>query len=256
MVRTADRVVRSPRIAARRREVRAQRARRKRRIVLAVVLLLGIAYGAWMLTRTSVFNLEKIEVVGAKTIPQSQIVAASGLRVGQNALGLDLRAVAARVRALPDIEDVRVTRVGSLEIRIEILERTAAIEVRSGKVRWFLDQRGVSLIDQKPRDGLPVILVAPPADVTAVSPVDASNVLAIWAKMPVDMRARLTSFSLLPDGSITFDLRGTVVVFGTADQIDQKLLAVGLVSARVTAAHHRLVRVDVRAPSRPAARVS
>ncbi|MGZ4145597.1 MAG: cell division protein FtsQ/DivIB [Actinomycetota bacterium] len=256
MVRTADRVVRSPRIAARRREVRAQRARRRRRTVLAVLLLAGIGYGAWMLTRTSVFSLEKIDVVGAKTIPVSQIVDASGLHVGQTALGINLHRVADRVRAIPDVQDVRVTRVGSIEIRIEIVERTAAIEVRSGSAQWFLDQQGGPMAEPASNVRLPVILLTPPADVTTVTPASVTDVLAVWAKMPADMRARVTSFSFLPDRSITFDLAGTTVVFGSTDQIPEKLLAVQLVARRVKADHHRLVRVDVRAPSRPAARVS
>ena len=48
----------------------------------------------------------------------------------------------------------------------------------------------------------------------------------------------------------------TTVVLGTADQIDQKLLAVQMVAARVAADHKRLLRVDVRAPDRPAAQIS
>ena len=74
--------------------------------------------------------------------------------------------------------------------------------------------------------------------------------------MPNSMRAQLTSFQLLADHSVAFKLGTTTVVLGTADQIDQKLLAVQLVAARVAADHKRLVRIDVRAPDRPAAQIS
>jgi hypothetical protein len=93
-------------------------------------------------------------------------------------------------------------------------------------------------------------------DITSFSVDDESNVLAIWAKMPAAMRAKLVTFSLLADHSVAFDLGLTTVVFGTADQIDEKLLAVQLVGKRVAADHHQLLRVDVRAPEHPAARIS
>src|SRR6266536_1074543 len=142
MVRTADRVVRSPRIAARRRAVRAQQARRRRRILIAVVLIGSIGYGAWFLVRSSVFNLEKIDVVGTTTVQKDAVIAARGLHIGENALKVDLRAVAARVRALPGVADVRVEREGSLGIRISITQRIAAVEVHAGDSVWYLDRSG------------------------------------------------------------------------------------------------------------------
>ena len=77
MVRTADRVVRSPRIAARRREVRAQKRRRRRRIIITLIVVAGIASGAWIMMRSSVFSLQKIDVVGAVSLSKQEIVDAS-----------------------------------------------------------------------------------------------------------------------------------------------------------------------------------
>ncbi|TMK81163.1 MAG: hypothetical protein E6G46_08295 [Actinobacteria bacterium] len=93
-------------------------------------------------------------------------------------------------------------------------------------------------------------------DIAQFTQDDENNVLAVWAKMPKSMRAQLTSFQVLADHSVAFKLGTTTVVLGTADQIDQKLLAVQMVAARVAADHKRLLRVDVRAPDRPAAQIS
>jgi cell division protein FtsQ len=256
MVRTLDKVVRSPRIAARRREVRAQKRRRRRRIIISLVIIAGIGYGAWALMRSSVFSLQKIDVVGATTVSKQEIIDASGLHIGQSALGINLVAVAARIRAVPGIEDARVAREGSLAVKIAVVERTAAIEVQGNGQKWFLDQHGIQITANQTNGQPPIVDLAPGMDVTALVPSDEANVLAIWAKMPAAMREQLVSFSLLPDHSVAFDIGPTTVVFGTADQIDQKLLAVQLVSTRVAADHHRLLSVDVRAPERPAARIS
>jgi cell division protein FtsQ len=256
MVRTLDKVVRSPRIAARRREVRAQKRRRRRRIIISLVIIAGIGYGAWALMRSSVFSLQKIDVVGATTVSKQAIIDASGLHIGQSALGINLVAVAARIRAVPGIEDARVAREGSLAVKIAVVERTAAIEVQGNGEKWFLDQHGVQITANQTNGQIPIVDLPPGMDVAALGPSDEANVLAIWAKMPAAMRAQLVSFSLLPDHSVAFGIGPTTVVFGTADQIAQKLLAVQLVSARVAADHHRLLSVDVRAPERPAARIS
>ena len=256
MVRTLDRVVRSPRIAERRREVRAQRRRRRHRIIISLVLIGGIAAGGWALMRSSVFSLQKINVVGAVTVPKQEIIDASGLHIGQRALGIDYTAVAARIRALPGIADARVVRNGSLGVTITVVERTAAIEVKSVSGDWFLDQHGVQIAANQSRGNLPVVDLPPTIDMLQFTADDESNVLAIWAKMPVAMRAQVRSFELLADHSVAFRLGPTTVVFGTADQIDQKLLAVQLVESRVAQDHKTVTRLDVRAPDRPAAVIS
>jgi len=255
MVRTADRVVRSPRIAARRREVRAQKRRRRRRIIITLIVVAGIASGAWIMMRSSVFSLQKIDVVGAVSLSKQEIVDASGLHVGQSALGIDYNAVAARVRVLPGLADARVTREGSLGVKITVVERTAALEVRGNGQAWYLDQHDVQL-SVNPSGSVPTVFLPASLDIAQFTQDDENNVLAVWAKMPNSMRAQLTSFQLLADHSVAFKLGTTTVVLGTADQIDQKLLAVQLVAARVAADHKRLVRIDVRAPDRPAAQIS
>ena len=256
MVRTADRVVRSPRIAERRREVRAQKRRRRRRMMVAIVVVAGLAFAAWALMRSSAFSLQKIDVIGAKTVPTQQIIDASGLHIGQSALGIDYAAVAARIRGVPGIADARVTREGSLGIRITVVERTAALEVESAAGNTFFDQHGVVIAADQSAAVVPIVSLPSGLSITQFTVDDETNVLSIWAKMPAGMRRQLSGFELLIDHSVSFHLGATTVVFGTADQIEQKLLAIRLVSARVAADHRQLIRVDVRAPDHPAAVIS
>ena len=256
MVRTADRVVRSPRIAQRRREVRAQRRRRRRHIIIALVIVGGIGFGAWALVRSSVFSLQKIDVVGAVSVPKQQIVDASGLHIGQSALGIDYAAIAARIKGVPGIAEARVVREGSLGVKIIIVERTAALEVQTGEGNTFLDQHGVVIAASQIGPDVPNVKLPMSMSITQFTQDDEDNVLAIWRKMPAAMRGQLASFDLLTDHSVSIHLGTTLVIFGTADQIDRKLLAIRLVSARVAADHKRLVRIDVRAPDHPAAQIS
>jgi cell division protein FtsQ len=256
MVRTADHVVRSPRIAERRREVRAQKRRRRRRIVIALVVVVALGGSGWALMRSSAFSLQKIDVVGAVSVSKQQIIDASGLRIGQSALGIDYAAVAARIKAVPGVADARVVREGSLGVKITITERTAALEVQGASGNVFLDQHGVEIMATQAGGNIPTVTLPSSIDVSQFTQDDEANVLAIWQKMSAPMRAQLVWFELLPDHSVAFKLAATTVVFGTADQIDAKLLAVQLVNGRVAADHKKLVRIDVRAPDRPAAVIS
>src|SRR2546423_12522268 len=172
MVRTQDKVVRSPRIAARRHEVRAQKRRRRRRILASLIILAGIGYGAWALVRSSVFSLQKIDVVGATTVSKQQIIDASGLHIGQSALAINLQTVAARIRGVPGIEDARVAREGSLAIKIAVVERTAAIEVQGNGQKWFLDQQGVQIAESQVTGALPIVDLPATIDSSAFSTTD------------------------------------------------------------------------------------
>ena len=256
MVRTADHVVRSPRIAERRREVRAQRRRRRRHIIIALVIVGGIGFGAWALVRSSVFSLQKIDVVGAVSVPKQQIIDASGLRIGQSALGIDYTVIAKRIEGIPGVAGVRVVREGSLGVKIIITERTAALEVQTGDGNTFLDQHGVVISTNQIAADIPNVKLPLSMSITQFTQDDENNVLAIWGKMPAAMRGQLASFDLLTDHSVSIHLGSTTVIFGTADQIDRKLLAIQLVSARVAADHKHLVRIDVRSPDHPAALIS
>jgi len=256
MVRTADRVVRSPRIAERRREVRAQRRRRRRHILIALVLVGGIAFGAWALVRSSVFSLQKIDVVGAVSVPKQQIIDASGLHVGQSALGINYKIIAAKIEAVPGVASARVVQEGSLGVKIIIVERTAALEVQTGDGNTFLDQHGVEISESQIGPDVPTVKLPLSMNIGQFTQDDEDNVLAIWAKMPAAMRGQLASFELLTDHSVSIHLGATTVIFGTADQIDRKLLAIQVVSARVAADHKHLERIDVRAPDHPAAVIS
>ena len=157
---------------------------------------------------------------------------------------------------MPGVAGARVVREGSLGVKIVIVERTAALEVQTGEGNIFLDQHGVVIsANQIGPDG-PNVNLPLSMSITQFTQDDENNVLAIWRKMSAAMRGQLASFELLADHSVSIHLGTTTVIFGTADQIDRKLLAIRLVSARVAADHKRLVRIDVRAPDHPAAVIS
>lgn len=250
-------VLRSPRMAERRRAVRAERRRRRRRATAVAVLVVGVGSGAFALTRSSVFALQGIRVVGNRSVPAAAVIAASGLRTGQRVVGLDIRTAAARVERLAQVADARVERDGALGLRIVVVERTPAVEIRWAAGRAYLDASGDGIEWAAAGDRVPVIDV--PGWYTrdaphVVGPEGVRAVASLWRALPGRWRRRITSFSVPVGERLAFDLGGARVTFGRAERVREKLSALELLLRYAARRGDRLVEADVRAPSRPAAR--
>jgi len=255
---TLDKVVRSPRLAARRRAVRSQQRRRRRRIGIGLLLLAGAVAGGVIVSRSLLFDLARVDVVGARSIDPAAVVEASGLRIGESVLGVDLDAVAARVQRLPGVREARVERDGSLALRIVVVERSPAVEIQSGSRRWLLDEDGQPVPEGVRADGaIPLIAIPRAPGVGAVLPRGTSAaVLEIWNAMPEPMRRQLGSFEPIEGEGFVFMLGRTRVLFGPAERIVEKVDAISLVRERVSGDRKRLIRLDVRSPERPAAKIA
>jgi cell division protein FtsQ len=254
-------VVGSARIAQRRRSVRREERKRRRRIACAAVVIAVAIYGGFALSRSSVFRLSSIQVVGAHGVTAQEVIDASGLHAGQRALSLDLSAAAARVRAmLPTVRDVTIQRTGALGVRIVIAERTPALQVQAADGRFVLDQDGVEMQGVAATRGLPLVTL-PPGDAVAsgAQPLSSDAVratLSFWHRAPSWLRRSIVSFAPTADGQIVFDMDRTVVVFGYLEQMRTKILALQMVIARVHRTRHRLLEINLRAPDRPTARIA
>lgn len=245
----------SRRVAARRRAARVARLRRYRRAAVAVAIVAALGSGGWALSRSSLFVVQHIEVVGNAILSDAEVIAAAGIPEGTNALAADLDAAEERLRAVAAIGEAQVERSGALGIRIRIVERAPAVEIRAASGRWFLDREGHAI--DAPRAGassIPVIETAwagqgpPPLPAGEVR-----AVLAVWDALPEEMRARVAAFE--HSSAVVFRLGTVRVIFGAAVRIPDKLDAVRMVLARARRDGRRVLQVDVRAPDRPAARV-
>lgn len=255
MARPPAKVLRSNRFATRRRDVRRERQLRRRRVTFTVIGLTILATGGWMLARSSLFALEKIDVVGAKALSRADVVAASGLRPGANMLGLDIEAVEKRVAGLALIRTVEVTKPEPSHVRIAVTERTPAFVLETIDGLWLMDAEAVVLGPASGEQTLPMIrslatVVLRAGDRVAVPAV--ANALQLWRMLPGSFRdgAPLIAVTV---GGMTLTRSDLTIHFGPIDRMEQKIQALRLVVARAKAARERLRSIDVRSPDRPAA---
>jgi cell division protein FtsQ len=260
MARQPAKVVRSPRFASRRREVRRQHARRRRRVTISVVVLLSLATGGWALARSSLFALDGIEVKGSTLLSRAEILQASGLHVGQSMLSLHADRVRARIARLPLVRVVSVARVPTNRVRITVVERAAKFVLETAESRWYLDGDATLLGEVGGAyPALPTIRLRSPLSADtgdrARTPalVDA---LRLWDSLPVSLKAAHSVIDATVPAGLTLERPDYEIKFGTLDRLSEKLQAIRLVLDRVRRSRDRVVTLDVRSPGRPAARLA
>jgi cell division protein FtsQ len=194
-----------------------QPVRRRARVVPVVVLLamVGIA-GVWLVGFTGVLGVRTVTVTGLRSLPESDIRAAAAVRDGQPLARVDTGAVAARVRALPGVERVAVTRSWPSTLRIAITERHGVAVAAYDGQWWLVDPTGLRFqLLAVPPPGTPRLSVADPAP---GDPATAAALAALAALTP-PVRAEVQVAAAKTPDSVTLTLTGkrTVLWGGAAD---------------------------------------
>jgi len=208
-----------PRFTRRRRAV--ERLRRRKVLVRAAVVG-ALGAGAWVALWSPLLDVRDVQVVGAVRTRTADVVAASGVRGGENLLLLSTENVARGARALPWVADVDVDRMLPGTVRIKIEERDPAFVLSLGAARWTLDAGGNVLSAGEAGRGLPVL----------------AGVQGVFAPTLERISLKLTD--------------GTIVRYGAAEDIADKNAVLAAVLKRIRAEGLPAAYVDVRVPSAPA----
>jgi cell division protein FtsQ len=153
------------------RRARAEEEKRSGRAILSAVLrtlgsaLVSAAFGAslfygyrWAST-SSFFALRDVRFVGLAHATQSELLARSGLKIGDNLVRADLIAAAHAIESHPWVAAARITRKlpGSLEVAV--VEHRPAALVQMGGL-YVLDEQGKLFKRASPADALDLPIVS------------------------------------------------------------------------------------------------
>jgi cell division protein FtsQ len=246
------------RIADRRKAIIAARVRRRRRVLGWALVALALAVGVAYLIRTPLFGLSAVRVDGIRAIPRAEVLTASGVRIGEPYLGLDLEAIRGRVAALPRVATVRVARDYPSSLRITVTERPPVASVSAGSVFWLVAADGTVLdaAGRRPRD-LPYVASVPLPDGvgpgTRLPPGnELANALAALGGMAPKLKTQVAGVNARSLDSLEFTLKdGTRVLYGLAADQPAKDAAVLLVRRTLKREGREAQRIDVRNPSTP-----
>ena len=241
-----------PRIRQRRIEVKRDAGLRRLRVLIAVLVVLLVTGGTWFAVRSSLLDVDHIEVEGAGRSTPAAVAAASGLRRGTAMIHLDETRMLAGVESLPWVRRASVRKEWPGTVVITVEERVARAVSRSDGGPWvLLDADGRVLAEAaEPPAGLMAIeglgQLPEPGGHVATS----GGPLAVLAALPPSLGARVAAIVAGDAGAIDLKLkpRGTVR-FGPAADAPAKVRAIETVLASVDT--HNLAVLDVRLPSSP-----
>jgi cell division protein FtsQ len=233
---------------ARRRFARRQRARRWlawRRVVLAAVVVALVAVGVWLVFFSSVLAVNGVRVTGTESLDPRVVRRAAQVPLGGPLATADLASITERVRGLPAVKSVDVSRSWPDRVRIDVVERQAVAVVQQGGVLRGLDEDGVLFRRYPSRpDSLPVIRTSGHARTDALA-----EAAKVAGSLPPDIAARVDYVEVATVDTTSLRLgNGRTVVWGSADDSRDK--------ARVLAVllGHKASMYDVSVPGQPVIR--
>jgi cell division protein FtsQ len=205
-----------------------------------LVVLAGVA--VWLFYFSSVLSVAGVEVDGVTTITPDSVTRTAQVPTGQPLARVDLDRLADRVRTIPSVADVLVSRAWPDRIRIQVTERVPVVVVTDGSRFELVDATGKSYRSVPARPtGLPqAVVTGVRRDVTVRS------LVTVSAALPTGLRAQVISISAASPDSITLNLRaGVRVVWGSADDSARKTEVLTVLMRRDAKVY------DVSAPDLP-----
>jgi cell division protein FtsQ len=237
--------MRRRRISVRREEGR----RRLKRLAWGLGAVVVVIDGA-ALAHTTILDVDHVEVVGATHVSADTVKWASGIGSGDALLTLDSHGAARRIRRLSWVADVRVEKRWPSTVRLVVEERTPAAVIRTRADGAFavVDASGrvLQIGGQVPPGLVAVTDVRSRLHEGGRLPASAQSALRVAVAANQRAPGALTAVSTGLEGTLT---RGGVVRFGSVDRLDEKLLAVSTVLARVDVACLKIL--DVKVPGSP-----
>jgi cell division protein FtsQ len=242
-----------PRIRQRRIEVRREEGRRRLRIFLVLGGAVALAASGWLVTRSPLLDVDRVEVRGARHTPAAEVLRAAGVDRGDPMVDLREQAVAARVARLPWVGRAEVRQRWPGTVVVTVRERRPLTAVPAPDGAWALvDGRGrvLAWMAEPPADLLRVLGLPPPPRPGGSLDGAARGALQVARAFPDELRERVTTITVVTNGTLELGLtpRG-VARFGPVTQVGEKLVSLATVLRRVD--QTRLAVVDVRVPSAP-----
>ena len=228
---------------------------RTRRIVGGTALVLAVLSATYIfLGRSSLLDVEEVEIYGIHRITAVEIEEKLGFRRGDPLLSVDSQEVQRNLELLPWVLAADVERRWNGLIRVGIVERRATALAMVAPQRWVLiDISGRVLTEALP---FPPDLVRLSGVHAAGTPgsymsTDSTALLAVLAALPTELGQRFYSVRRDTANEIVGDLKsGQEVVFGDDGRLSAKVIALAATLTHLEDQNRNDRYIDVSTPRR------
>ncbi|MCH7788009.1 MAG: FtsQ-type POTRA domain-containing protein [Acidobacteria bacterium] len=244
-----------PRLRRRRIDVSRSVGRRRLRRLMILMLATGVFLFVLFGLRSPAFDIDHVEVSGSVRIEEAELVALSGIELGDPLIDLDAAAARHAIEQLPYVESVSVRREWPNKALIDVVEREPLYEIISGGRFAVVSADGVVVEVVDEPSGLPAVL----AGAEAVS-LKVGDHFGSAEGVSTVIRAIGPNLSRWIDRVETDDRRGLVLnlvgsaeaVLGSAADVDKKLIGLATVLGRAELSC--IDEIDVRVADSPIVR--
>mgnify|MGYP000303564184 CR=1 FL=1 len=241
-----------PRIRERRVAVLRDAGRRRLRMVLVALGLAGAVAVAFGLTRSPVFDVDEVRVLGAAKTTPTQIEEAGGLAGGPQLADVKPAVVAARLARLPWILEAKVVRHWPGTVEVTVVERTPLATLPSAAGGWALvDETGRVLEGTpEPAPGMVQINAAGAPKAGQHVPAATLGAIGVLGALPPSLAERVNGLTVSEEGMIDVHAVGLPIIhFGPPTAVRPKLVALTTLVARTNL--QGVKAIDVRVPTAP-----
>jgi cell division protein FtsQ len=237
----------------RRAERPARRSGSWRYVVVASIVVAALA-GAVALSRSSLFRVREVVVVGASHLSRPEVIRAARIARDTNVLWLDERVVERRLEQRAWIASADVRTVYPRRVEITVVERVPVAVIVRGDRRELIAADGTALGPAAGAVGLPRIAVPSVPGLDGVR-LDVRGAATALGAMAPGLRAEVGSVRVGVDGALDLRLRnGVLVRYGRAVEAGRKAAALADVLAWARAEGESLQMVSVVSAELPAVR--
>jgi cell division protein FtsQ len=176
----------------------------------ALLIAAVLAAAGWVVLGPNVLVVRHEVVVGNRTVPAADVLAAAAVRRGTPLRSVNTGAAARRVERIPQVLTAEVSRSWPDTLVITITLRTPALAVPQDGGYALIDGHGVAV--RWSRDipaGLPLLLDAP-AELAGDRGVRAA--VTVLRELPRGLRSLIETVTAPAGNAVTFGLRGGVTV--------------------------------------------
>lgn len=201
---------------------RAERVHTVRTVLLLLAALAVVVGTGWVALNSSLVAVREVTVEGTSRLTVAQVLAAADVPGGQSLFRVDPDTIESRVRRLPAVGAVVVSRDWPHRVVISVTERRPVAVVTEPDGATLLDVTGVAFarVDHAPPGLVPVSLGAPARGAGAD---DARAAMAVLAELPDRVRRQVEQVRASSPTDVSLDLRGgRRVVWGSPADSDRK----------------------------------
>ncbi len=201
-----------------------------RKIFSFVIFILIVLLSIYLFLHSSFFNINKIYTTGNKQISEEEVLAYSGLKIGQNIFAVNNKLAIQTIRVHPMVKDVQLIRHLPRTLEIKIVERQTWAIVPFNNDFLCLDDEGIVIDKLTMVDffSYPFINLAKlPEKVNlgqALEPKGISAIKQVWDNLDKTAQNAISDFYYNDkDQLIIYTINGTEIRFGTLDRFAEKL---------------------------------